>query len=636
MSLLRTVASTGAVVPKLYVEDVFIPYLTIGTGASLTVTTGIDLATKGGAIFRKGRSGATDWAVYDTVRGATYDLVTNSTAAQTTQAQGLTAFSTTGHTWGTLAKINTSAATYVDYVLAKAPKFFDIITWTGDNTATGRVIPHALASTVGMVEVKATSTISDWCTWHRATTSGNYLKLNTTDAQSSTLANTYFGNGTTTVDPTSTGITVGIGLNVTGVTYVAYLYAHDTSANGIIQCGITDSTGNAIVNLGWEPQYVLYKTNAIADIWNVADSMRGMSVGSNTTRLFPNLANAESNGSIAITATSTGFNMFGANASTYIYMAIRRPMKTPTSGTEVYNAIARTGTTPAVNITGVGFAPDLLLGANRDKAASMWTVVVDKMRGTTNTLTTNSFNAEDTTSASVSSFNMDGVTEPNGIYLNSGGSPYINYFFKRAKGFFDQVCYTGTGVATTVPHNLGAVPELMIVKSRSVANNWDAYSEPTGNVGVLNLNDAGAVQTLSAVSWNSTTPTSRVFSLGTNAILNANTTTYVAYLFATLAGISKVGSYTGNGTSQTIACGFTTGARFILIKRTDNTGDWYIWDTVRGIVAANDPHLSLNTAVAEVTTDDSVDPGASGFIVNQVTATNINVTGANYIFLAIA
>ena len=111
---------------------------------------------------------------------------------------------------------------------------------------------------------------------------------------------------------------------------------------------------------------------------------------------------------------------------------------------------------------------------------------------------------------------------------------------------------------------------------------------------------------------------------------------FVAYLFATLPGISKVGSYTGNGSSQTINCGFTTGARFILIKRTDSTGDWYVWDTARGIVAGNDPHLSLNTTAAEVTTNDSIDPNASGFIVNQVAATNINVNAATYIFLAIA
>jgi hypothetical protein len=111
---------------------------------------------------------------------------------------------------------------------------------------------------------------------------------------------------------------------------------------------------------------------------------------------------------------------------------------------------------------------------------------------------------------------------------------------------------------------------------------------------------------------------------------------WVVYLFASCPGVSKVGSYTGNGGSQTIPCGFTAGARFVLVKRTDSTGDWYLWDVARGIVAANDPHLSLNSTAAEVTTDDSIDPDATGFIVNQNTATNINVNGGSYVFLSIA
>jgi hypothetical protein len=139
--------------------------------------------------------------------------------------------------------------------------------------------------------------------------------------------------------------------------------------------------------------------------------------------------------------------------------------------------------------------------------------------------------------------------------------------------------------------------------------------------------------------WNSVAPTSSVFSVA-NTYSDSGTdgsgVTYVAYLFATKAGISKVGNYTGNGSSQTIDCGFTTGARFAMIKRTDSTGDWYVWDTVRGLVAGTDPHLSLNTTAAEVTTDDSIDPANAGFIVNQLAATNINVTSATYIYLAFA
>jgi hypothetical protein len=122
----------------------------------------------------------------------------------------------------------------------------------------------------------------------------------------------------------------------------------------------------------------------------------------------------------------------------------------------------------------------------------------------------------------------------------------------------------------------------------------------------------------------------------TGAQVNATSNLYVAYLFATCAGVSKVGSYTGNGSSQTIDCGFSAGARFVLIKRNNDIGDWYVWDTARGIVSGNDPHLSLNTTAAEVTTDDTIDTNSTGFVVNQVAATNVNVSSGTYIFLAIA
>ena len=159
------------------------------------------------------------------------------------------------------------------------------------------------------------------------------------------------------------------------------------------------------------------------------------------------------------------------------------------------------------------------------------------------------------------------------------------------------------------------------------------YSQALGTGYYIRVNQTNAKFTDTGTYWNSTSPTTSVFSIGDGNGINGSGRTYVAYLFATKAGISKVGNYTGNGSSQTINCGFTSGARFVLIKRTDSTGDWYVWDSARGIVAGNDPHLSLNTTAAEVTTDDSIDPDNSGFIVNQLSATNINVTSATYIFL---
>ena len=645
MSLLRTVASTSAVVPKLYVEDVFSAYTYTGNGSTQTITNGIDLVGKGGMVWLKSRTNTPSaWGnrLHDTVRGA-FVLRSESTNAQAVYSS-ISSYNSNGFTLDSSGPTNENTNSFVVWTFRKAPKFFDIVTWVGDNTATGRVISHALASTVGMAIVKATSTTSNWYTWHRATTSGNYLKLNTTEAQSSTLASTYFGNGTTTVDPTSTGITVGLGLNVTGVTYIAYLYAHDTSTDGIIQCGsfTTDGMGNATVNLGWEPQYIQTKITNTTGNWQNYDIARGLNA--NTTGiaprvLFPNTADAETANDQPI-VTATGFTYNGNASATYIYMAIRRPNKVPTSGTEVYNAIARTGTGVVATVTGVGFAPDTTWIATRSVGLDHWSI--DKLRGVTQSLQLNTTSAETASTAGYDlvSFDPNGVSyaTDNSIQANTSSYTYINHFFKRAKGFFDIVCYRGTGVATTVNHNLGVVPELMIVKDRTNAANWFVSFAFGANFKSLYLNLLSASVTLSYGSGQilSSAPTASMISLGSGGTANRNAANLVTYLFATLAGVSKISGYIGNGTSINLDMGFTTGARFFLVKRTDSTGDWFIFDTVRGIVAANDPHLSLNTMAAEVTTDDSVDPYSLGLTVNQVAATNINVSSATYIYFSVA
>jgi hypothetical protein len=137
-------------------------------------------------------------------------------------------------------------------------------------------------------------------------------------------------------------------------------------------------------------------------------------------------------------------------------------------------------------------------------------------------------------------------------------------------------------------------------------------------------------------AWNSAYPTATAVSLGTSADVNASGGTYTMWFVATLAGISKVFGFTGNGSNQTINCGFAAGARLILIVRTDTTGSFWIFDSVRGIVAGSDPALALDTTAAEVTTVDAIDPASSGFIVNQESTFNLNVLNATYIGFAIA
>jgi hypothetical protein len=131
-------------------------------------------------------------------------------------------------------------------------------------------------------------------------------------------------------------------------------------------------------------------------------------------------------------------------------------------------------------------------------------------------------------------------------------------------------------------------------------------------------------------------PTSTTFTVNNTANFNNGSTTYVAYLFATCAGVSKVGTYTGNGTTQTINCGFTGGARFVLIKQTDTTGGWYVYDTARGMTVLTDPYLFLNTTAAETATLGSVTTVSTGFALNSTILADINVSAGSYIFLAIS
>jgi hypothetical protein len=148
----------------------------------------------------------------------------------------------------------------------------------------------------------------------------------------------------------------------------------------------------------------------------------------------------------------------------------------------------------------------------------------------------------------------------------------------------------------------------------------------------LNLTEAG----FDTQTWKNYSFTSTTFSIDNGAATNASGGTYIAYLFATLAGISKVGSYTGTGTTLQVNCGFSAGARFVMIKRTDTTGDWYVWDSARGIIAGNDPYLLLNSTAAEVTNTDYIDPLASGFEISSTAPAAINASDGNFIFLAIA
>ena len=624
--LAQKLLSGGAGEEKLYVDDVFQAFTRTGTGADVTVTTGIDM-TKGYMLWSKGRSDATAHAIYDSVRGVTADFdITNST--QTTQSTGLKAVSSTGHTIGSLAKMNTSAATYVDWVFRKAPKFFDVVTWSGNSVY--RALSHNLGVIPGLIVVKRINTAATAMPVQYRGWSTSFMSL-TSDA---TVLST---TGMFTALPSAANFYVGSDsdVNQNSSTYIAYLFAHDPSPDGIIQCGTYVGNGSVtgpIVTLGWEPQYLMIKNvNGTGD-WHVLDSMRGLLVGNSGANLLANIHNAETAVEYA-SPTATGFQIkstsseVNTSSSQYIYMAIRRPNKPPTVGTQVYKGLLHSATKLQVSKTGVGFAPDVLLSSARSQ--SHGNAIQDRLRGATRNLLTHSSSAEVTTTQAVLSFDIDGVTlGSDDLHQFNYGGTYVEHFFKRAPGVMTQICYSGSGANKTEAHDLTVPPEFWIVKGRSGSTQWVIGSSLLTSTEKIVMPTPSGKVTDSTV-WHSTYPTSSVISLGPAAAA-----TYSCWMWATKPGISKVFSYTGNGSSQNIDCGFTTGARFILIVRTSAAGSVYVWDSVRGIISGNDPYLALDTTATEVTTDDSVDPLSYGFSVNQVAASNINVTSATYIGIA--
>jgi hypothetical protein len=324
-------------------------------------------------------------------------------------------------------------------------------------------------------------------------------------------------------------------------------------------------------------------------------------------------------------------------------------MKTPTDATKVFSTSLYTGTSPTAQTITTNFSVDLIIGALRDTTTT--NDFVDRVRGRSRVIYSTSAQSEST---SLSSQDITKLDVQNGYVMgqnwvsnfNGNGNNGVNWNFRRAPGFFDVVAYTGTGAVRTVAHNLVAVPEMMIIKARSTGTtNWAVYSQLTSttyNYSVLQLNNPGVGGKTYGPGGSpnfeelSAQPTETIINLASSAESNASGRTFIAYLFASCPGVSKVGNYTGTGTTLNINCGFTSGARFVLIKRFDGNGDWYVWDTARGIASGNDPYLLLNSLAAEVTGTDYINPLSSGFQISSTAPAAINANGGNFIFLAIA
>jgi hypothetical protein len=331
------------------------------------------------------------------------------------------------------------------------------------------------------------------------------------------------------------------------------------------------------------------------------------------------------------------------------------PTSTIVKGNTVMDATLYTGTGASQAVTNAGaFKPDFAWLKIRSGAANH--ILIDSVRGVTNYLNSNTTNAEASSADQFLSFNSNGFTvgaNTTGGNTNQSGSTYVGWQWQAGQGStssntngtitstvsvnasagFSVVTWTGTGANATVGHGLGVATSLVIVKNRSITSDWLVQSANLTSYAYALILSGTNAQNNAANWWNSTGPTSSVFSVGNgSAAVNGNGNSMVAYCWTPIAGYSAFGSYTGNGSTDGpfVYTGFRPAV--IMVKRTDTTGNWCMFDDKRlgynGTSASKElyPNLSLSEG-----SSNGPDQLSNGFKFRD-TYSDVNASGGTYIY----
>lgn len=436
-----------------------------------------------------------------------------------------------------------------------------------------------------------------------------------------------------------------------------YKFGEDGKQQIIKNGSHNNPTTNPIrIYTGWEPQWIMIKNATQSSNWAMFDVMRGIFVGSDGPSLAADVATQE-NGVVGqgeiVVPHADGFTLrYGltavnpGNGDTIIYTAIRRSdgytAPTPEAGTEIFTMDTGSGSSTIPNYDStfpVDFAIARNPGANDDWGVG--TRLTGPKRLKTN---------EKEEQGSQGDYTFDSNVGWN--KNSSEGSNFQSWMWKRGLGM-DLVAFDGNSVqGRDIAHSLGVAPNMMILKNRTRSAgggaDWIVYvsgithlsvfgSDPDNygnNPVALELNTTEQAQFSASGYWDHTHPTSTHFRVGDTYSTNQSGQDMIAYLFANIAKISSVGAYTGTGSDVNVTTGFNP--RFIILKRVNGGGSWWVFDTLRGIGAGTlaDPYLRLDLNNNEIGGTHYISTSATGFTVAGAGNNDTNYNGGKYVYYA--
>ena len=426
-----------------------------------------------------------------------------------------------------------------------------------------------------------------------------------------------------------------------------YAFGEDEDEN-IIKMGKyigNGATTGPEIYLGWQPQWILMKRIDSAGDWAIFDNIRGIPTGGSDYYIRPNTNAVAGSAGQTIELTGNSFKLrYGqtisnVNDGTYIYVAIRSADgivgKLPEAGTDVFNMGLGQNSTTIPNYIS-GFPVDM--GFHRLPASTSFPAFIARLMGP-QYLRLDEPDAQ--AGASWATFDSN-----NGYITNQQDNTHQAWMWKRNAGM-DLVVFRGTANDTAYggqryAHSLGTTPELKIMKRLDTGSmSWIT----TGTVisqGLASNNNAkdyyiylnsGTAAVNFSNYWDGN-DTSIDFSVRSgNGEGGGAAGLFLVILLASVEGISKVGSYVGNGsaTERTITTGFQP--RFLLVKNASGTNNWVVFDTVRGWGSGNDYHFALNENAAQTESQDIGAPTSTGFTLTT-TLGNYNSNGDTYIYYA--